>query len=60
MKWRVYGTVVGSTYLGDVEADTEEEAIEIMSKKSYVSFCHQCAHNCEDPQVENVTAEEYE
>jgi hypothetical protein len=57
--WRVHGTVTGSKYLGEFEAETEEEAIEkaLDSDAAYISLCHQCSGNCEDPTVESATAE---
>lgn len=59
MKWDAYGKVVGNKYLGEVEAATEQEAIEAALKldSTYVSFCHQCAGECEDPVIEEVVVE---
>lgn len=59
-KFVVYGAVVGSKFLGVFEAETEEAAVEkaLESDECFVSFCHQCSDNCEDPQIETATAEE--
>ena len=57
-KYSVYGQVTGSKYLGEVEAETEEEAI----KKGeglddcWISLCHQCSDEIEDPQVIEISA----
>lgn len=60
MKYNCYASVTGSKYLGDVEADTIEEAIDKawQLKGCHVSFCHHCADQCEDPQIEIINAEE--
>jgi len=56
--YHVTGVVTGSKYLGHFEADSEEEAIEkaINSAAASVSMCHQCAEDCEDPEVHDATA----
>lgn len=57
-RWNVYGRVVGSKFLGTVEAQTEEEAIELaMRTAGHVGLCHQCAEQCEDAEIEDATAE---
>jgi hypothetical protein len=59
-RWRCYGAVTGSKYLGEVEAQTAEEATEKAFKLSeaHVSLCHQCAGECEDATIEEITVEE--
>lgn len=58
-KWRVTAKVVGSKYLGEFEAKSkrEAEALAFESEKAGISLCHQCADECEDPEVESVHAE---
>lgn len=58
-KYRVYGTVTGTKYLGVVEADTMQEAEDkaVLSSSCYVSLCHQCCRECDDPEIHDVTAE---
>ena len=56
-KWAVFGKVVGSKYIGSYEAETAEEAIELAQKDAYVSLCHQCSGECEDPEVDEMVAE---
>ena len=59
-KYACYGLVKGSKYIGTVEAENEEEA----KKKAwdleevYISFCHQCSSECEDPEVDEIDVEE--
>lgn len=57
--YRCYAVVTGSKYLGTVEADTAEEAQEkaLELDSAYISLCHQCSHQIEDPQVQEVVAE---
>jgi hypothetical protein len=57
--YRVVGTVTASKYLGEFEADSEEEAIEMAlnSEEAYVSMCHQCSSNCEDPEIHEASAQ---
>ena len=58
-KWDAYGTVTGTKYLGQFEAETEEEAIAQAenSEQTYVSLCHHCSDQCDDPEIGKITAE---
>lgn len=57
--YSVYAVVVGSKYLGTYQASSEEEAEKIaVEKKGYVSFCHKCAEQCEDPEITKIVVEE--
>lgn len=57
-RWSVNASVVGSKHLGEFDADTEEEAIEMaLNENGHISLCHQCDSECEDPQIDEVTAE---
>lgn len=57
--WRCYGIVTGTKYLGEVQADTEEEAREKAMKLDtcYVSFCYHCSGECEDAEVREFQVE---
>jgi hypothetical protein len=59
VRFRIYGTVSGGKYLGEYEAETEQEAkdMALESDKAYISLCHVCDHECEDAQIVEVTAE---
>lgn len=59
MKYRIYGKVSGSKYLGEIEADSHEEAIEKGWKLDtcYCSVCHQCSKNLQDPEIEEIYVE---
>lgn len=52
-RYRVSGTVTASKYLGEFEADSPEDAVDkaLTSDAAYVSVCHQCAHDVEDPEI---------
>ena len=58
-RYRVSGIVTGTKYLGEFEANSEEEAVgmALNSEEAYVSMCHQCAHGCEDPEIHEANAE---
>jgi hypothetical protein len=58
-KFHVYATVKGTKYLGEFEAESEDDAIELAaaSDKASVSLCHQCGPQCEDAQCDDFTAE---
>ena len=58
-KYRIYGAVTGSKYLGTVEADNEAQAKEKGEQldECYIGLCHQCADECEDPEVTVVHVE---
>ena len=57
-KYDISARVVGSKYIGEFEADTKEEAIELAWKKAWVSLCHQCSSECEDAEIEDLYADE--
>lgn len=48
-KFRVYGAVTGTKFLGVFEADTPEEAADmgLESEGNYVNLCHQCSDEFE-------------
>lgn len=56
--FRVYGTVTASCYLGEFEAASAEEAVQIAldSDAAQISVCHQCADQIGDPEVSEATA----
>lgn len=56
--YNVYAKVVGSKWIGVIEAENEEEAIQIgvHHENCYVSLCHQCASECDDLEVTGVFA----
>jgi hypothetical protein len=58
-KFAVHARIVGSKYLGEFEADNADEAIAKAeaSGASYVSMCHQCSEECEDPECDKITAD---
>ena len=58
-RYRAYGVVYGGKYLGTVEADSKEEAINKAQEldSCYVSICHQCADEIDDPQIDRVQVE---
>ncbi len=58
MKYTVGGAVQGSTYIGEIEASSPEEAFDKAYKKAHVSVCHQCAEHIEDPEVCELWAED--
>lgn len=59
MKWACYGTVKGGKYLGQVEADSEEQAKSAAANldSCWVSLCHQCSAECEDPEIVEISVE---
>jgi hypothetical protein len=62
-KFRVYGTVTGSAYLGEIEAESAEaaqQAAEDEHLEANISLCHHCSSKIEDPAVSAVTVEAVE
>ena len=59
-KYQVYATVVGSKYVGEVMAHSEQEAKEIMwnSDKLDISLCHECVSECEVAEITSLSVEE--
>lgn len=56
-RWSVSGAVVGGTFVGDYEAETGQEAIEMARGDADVSICRQCSGNISDLTVERLVAE---
>lgn len=58
--WQIYGVVGATKYLGEVEAETQEQAIEKGWKLETVhcSICNHCASEVGDPQITELIAEE--
>jgi len=58
-KYRLYARVVCSKYLGVVDADTTVEAIQKAYdlEETNIDLCHHCSSECEDPFVDDITAE---
>lgn len=58
-KYGVYATVVGTKYIGEVEAEDTYEAEELAWEHPNltVSLCHQCSSECEDPEVDGIALE---
>lgn len=57
-KYSVYGKVVATKFIGEFEAESKEEAIKMAEDEAYVSICHQCSSEVEDPEVDELFAEE--
>ena len=59
-KYACYGRVVGTKYLGEVEAENAEEAAEKAEQldTTYISLCHHCSAQVEDPEVSTIMVEE--
>ncbi len=58
-KYRASARIVGSKYLGEFEAENEDEAKlkAENSSEAHVSLCHQCSDECEDPECDEVFVE---
>ena len=59
-KYSIHGSVVASTYVGEYEAESKEKAIEMAWKDASVSVCHQCSSRVEEPEIDELYAEEIE
>lgn len=59
-KYRVYGVVKATKYVGEYEAETEDDAKDLAWGDAYVSVCHQCSREIEDPEIEELVVEEVE
>jgi len=59
-KYNVYAEIRGSKFVGTVEAANEEEARERGWELDdcYVSICHQCSNEIDDPEIEELIVEE--
>jgi hypothetical protein len=59
-KWRVGGGITASTYVGEVEAATWQEAVDKAYKVAGVSVCYECAKHIGDPEIDHLWAEDVE
>lgn len=59
-RYSVSGAVHGSTWIGEYDASTPEEAIEHAYNDAGISLCHGCARKISDPEVCELTAEDVE
>ena len=59
-KYRVYGLVYGSKYLGTIEAENQVDAERRAWNELdvHVSICHQCSKEIDDPQIDELQFEE--
>jgi hypothetical protein len=55
-----YAKVVGTKWLGDVEAENAKDALKLANELDtcYVSVCHQCAEQIDSPEIDEVFVEE--
>lgn len=58
MKFKVGGAVHASTYIGEFQANTPEEAMQMAHEVAGISVCHQCAGSIEDPELAHLWAED--
>lgn len=61
--FRIYGLATVSKYLGEVQAETAEEAkdkaYDELSDAMHFSICHRCSHEMGDtPEITDVEVEE--
>jgi hypothetical protein len=58
-KYSVYGKVTGTKYVGEFEANSAEEAIQMAEESDniYIFLCWQCAKEIDDPMIEEFIAE---
>ena len=57
-KFQAYGKVVGSKFIGEFTAKNKKEAQKMAEAQAYVSLCHQCASEVEDPEITEIIIEE--
>jgi len=61
-RWRVYGVVTATKYLGEYEAETMEKAEEMAleSDAASVCLCNACNRQAEDAEIHSAGAEPIE
>ena len=57
-KFRVYGIVSGTKYLGEFDAKDKEAAIKMAEPDAQICLCHQCSDEAEDAEIHEIIAEE--
>lgn len=56
-RYNVYGVVTGTKFLGEFEADSPEDAIEMATDEASVSLCHQCDKEVDGAEIHKIEAE---
>ena len=63
--YNVYGSIVGTKYLGQVEAESDAEALkkatsfEAQKKlQAGISLCHECNRDIGNLEIDDITVEE--
>jgi len=61
-KYKVYGVVVGTKYIGEFETHNKEEAEQLAwdSENAYISICYHCSKEIDEPQIEKMIVEKEE
>lgn len=61
-KYRVYGVVHTTKYIGEFEADNVDDATEMAwnSEEVHISLCHHCANEVDELEIRNMIVEEVE
>lgn len=57
-RYRVYAKIIGTKFLGEVDAPSPDVACAKMEGDAYVNLCHQCSHEIDDAQCDEMFAEE--
>ena len=60
MRYRVWGKVVGTKYLGVFDAASKQEAedLALESNEAHVALCWKCSGECDDAEIVEASAEE--
>lgn len=55
--WNVNAAATGGVFLGQFEAETAEEAIQMaLNEAASVTLCHHCAQKISDPEIDEGSA----
>jgi len=59
-KYSVYGVINATKYIGEFEANSEEEAEEMAwdSETGFISICYHCSKEIEEPTIYEMVVEE--
>lgn len=59
-RYAVNAVLVCGQYLGEVEAESAEEAIDKLGKKAGATLCYHCSRKISDLELDDITADEVE
>lgn len=56
-KYRVYGIITGDKFLGEYEAETEDQAKQQAEGEAFINLCHHCSKEIDGAEIQELQIE---